>query len=233
MNKHDLLYNLGGISSQGPRQLMNSKFDSEKLDCLVIGPGIVPDGMVVLENCSFERCVICGDFRIARYSVVSNVLFNDVRSPDSLTISNEAVLDNVVVKGGRKCAGLWVKPSGTLNTLEREIAKTWASVLAKDISTMLDFSGLEENEVEVVGLPLSKLRWNPEQHIALRREKFKGIDWDAMGISKNSYWRIWAKRLALFDASEGVFSLPLKSDKKYDQTLAEMLILSESGLLDE
>ncbi|POH85870.1 hypothetical protein CJ026_002440 [Ralstonia pickettii] len=161
------------------------------------------------------------------------MLFDDVRSADMLTVSTQAVLDRVVVRGGRGAVGLWVKPSEFATSSDRQDCEAWAATRQSASSWMLDFSELESKEVEVVGLPLDKLRWNTERHVALKLERFQGGAWKALNLPPTNFWRARLRRLELFGVAEGVYSLPLEADKRYAQTKEEMLYLVREGILDQ
>ncbi|KPC52549.1 hypothetical protein WG78_11915 [Amantichitinum ursilacus] len=112
-----------------------------------------------------------------------------------------------------------------------ENLKKWKERYDDSIHLMLDFSDFKGRQVEVLGLPLDKLKWNSELHIPMVRARFGKSVWKDLEFPLNSFWFMRFKRLELFDVSEGVFSLPSKSDKKYAQTMSEMQILIEGGFL--
>lgn len=231
MNNIESLYSLGGLHVDGPRELSNITLADERLERLLIGPGRPPASTVLLKDSAFTRCAIRGELRIAPGVALENVLFDDVRAPDMMTVSAQAALDRVIVKGGRASVGLWVKPSDFATPSDRQECEAWAASRQNAASWMLDFSQLESKEVEVVGLPLDKLRWNSERHVALKLERFQGSAWKELNLAPTSFWRLRLKRLELFGAAEGVFSLPLEGDKKYVQTKEEMLCLIREGIL--
>jgi hypothetical protein len=226
----DNLYGLGGISSGGPRALADETFRGLSFDRLLFGPGKLPDETVSLRRCTFSSCVVRGEFRVDPGVLLDEVVFDDVRASDPMTISAEAALRNVVVKGGRKAARLWVKPSEYSGALDRSSYKNWARRESLG-PFMLDFSELEAAEVEVVGLPLVSIRWSPERHVALSA---KGITQGVLaghGYGPTSFWRSRLKRLELFGVEEGVFSLPSKSDKRHTSVLEELSALKSLGLI--
>lgn len=216
----------------GPRELSNAHFHNETLEELLLGPGAPPGSVVSMRDCSFIDCVVLGQFRVAAGVVLENVWFENIRAPDSLTISAQAVLSNVTVKGRQGCAGLWVKPSNFSTEAERQQFEDWAVSNSKATPLMLDFSGLSSAEVEVVGLPLEKLRWNAERHAALRLERVRSDTWSRLKIGPTSFWRLRAKRLQVFGAKEGVFSLPLESQKIDAQSMEETFLLRREGIVE-
>lgn len=208
MNDLDSLYRMGGISSGAIRKMSNLEFDGVAIERILFGLGAPPDAPVLVDHCFFNKCVVQGEFRIAHGTIVSNVCFNDVRSADLMTISAMAVLDQVVVKGDRNCAGLWVKPPEAMAENVRENLKKWKERYDDSIDLMLDFSDFKGRQVEVLGLPLDKLKWNGEMHIPMVKAKFSKSIWKELRFPVNSFWFMRFKRLELFDVSEGVFSLP-------------------------
>ena len=86
--------------------------------------------------------------------------------------------------------------------------------------------------MEVLGLPLEKIRWNPMRNVALRLKDFENDAWKKMSLPINSFWRLCLKRLEIFGMTEGVYSLPPASDKKFHQTMEEKEKLIEAGILN-
>ncbi|BCL93369.1 hypothetical protein ACNRBV_04025 [Ralstonia pseudosolanacearum] len=233
MNNIESLYGLGGLHVGGPRELSNITLVDENLERLLIGPGRPPASTVLLKDSAFTRCAIRGELRIAPGVALENVLFDDVRGPDMMTVSTQAALDRVIVKGGHASVGLWVKPSDFATPSDRQECEAWAASRQSAASWMLDFSELESKEVEVVGLPLDKLRWNTERHVPLKLDRFQGSAWKALNLPSTNFWRARLRRLELFGVTEGVYSLPLEGDKRYAQTKEEMLYLVREGILDQ
>ncbi|KPC52543.1 hypothetical protein [Amantichitinum ursilacus] len=232
MNNLETLYSLRGISNAGMRKLSGAHFDRERIETFLVGPGRPPESTVIIENCTFTQCVIDGVFLIAPGTLVSNTIFDRVRSADSMTISSEAILSEVVVKGGRTSTGLWVKPWQFNDVKDGEAVRRWAESTRDIIPLMLDFYEFEGKHVEVLGLPLRKLRWNPERHVGLTTERFSNFAWDAAQFPRDSFWRLCVKRLQTFKVSEGVFALPRANDKRYEQAMREMSVLAQAGLFD-
>lgn len=231
MNKIDHLYTLAGLNTASPRHLSGSYFEGQNLDSVLLGPGDPPNALVSMEDSVFSKCKIKGEFRVAPGVMLKNVLFDNVWSSDGLTVSTQAVLDQVVVKGGRGGSGLWIKPSEFVEAQIRDRYEQWAHEASQSVEWMIDFSELDGNEVEVVGLPASKLRWNMDRHILIESQWTKSEAWKALDLPITSFWRMRLKRLELFGAAEGVYSIPNQSDKKYAQFKDEMSRLIAAGLL--
>ncbi|MES2161414.1 MAG: hypothetical protein V4476_09695 [Pseudomonadota bacterium] len=231
-HKLETLYSLGGgLRNTGPRELVNAHFNGESLERLLIGPGALPDSVVSMRNCSFSKCSIKEVFLIHGGVILDNVVFDSLRFPDMATISAQTVFNRVVFKGKMKGSGLWVKPLQFADPAMRPIYDQWASDAWSSIDWMLDISELETKEVEIVGLPASKLRWNPERHVVVKREWVSSDAWKELNFPFSSFWRQRVKRLDAFNVTEGLYSLPLPEEKIYLQAKEDMSRLIECGLL--
>lgn len=225
------IYALAGLRPGGPRGIENANFENVEFERLVIGPGKPPTSIVRVMNCSFSDCSVAGPFMVAAGAELENVVFDNVSSPDLMTIDTQTVLKNVVVKGSSKLRGLWVKPSAFADAELKRLCVEWSSTASESISCMLDFSEFCGKETEVVGLPLSKLRWNRERHVPVLLEWKASAEWKRLDLPLTSYWSMSMKRLQMFGATEGIFSLPSPKDKNYVRTTEEMNRLIQVGLL--
>ena len=234
-DKLEALRALRGPGRGTPRVLENATFVNTELS-IGIGPGDPPDAPVQVRNCSFSYCV--GPVLVMPGVELESVVFDHIESGDSMTIATQTVLREVVVKGSPMIGGLWVKP--ILDDLAvgddpraqrlRRCAQ-WAVAASQSTEWMLDFSEFDHAETEVVGLPLSKLRWNRERHVALRMEWTapERERWRRIGLPEMSRWLQLLGRLKTFGATEGVWSLP--SYKRNAQTNEEMMRLMDAGFL--
>jgi len=146
-----------------------------------------------------------------------------------MTISSASIYDNVVIKGGRKAASLWCKPPDDVG--EQFAVVEWARQGMADIDLAIDFSELAAPDIEVVGIPTSKLRWNPELHIRVSSSWEESEHWEALEISKKSIWDLLLRRLRLFECTEGVFSLPVRGDRHYVTDMEELARIEEAGII--
>jgi hypothetical protein len=169
---------------------------------------------------------------------LERVVFDSIESGDSMTIATQTVLREVVVKGSPMVGGLWVKPiladlavgdDSRAQSLRR--CAQWAVEASRNTEWMLDFSEFDNPDTEVVGLPLSKLRWNRERHVALRMEwtESERERWRRLGLPEMSPWLLKLGRLKSFGPTEGVWSLP--PYKRHGQTNVEMMRLTDAGFL--
>jgi hypothetical protein len=229
VNRLDALYDLGGLHSRGERKLLDETFENEILERLLIGPGELPDHVVSVENCSFIKCKVKGEFRIAPGVKLQNVIFEDVISPDLMTINTQAVLDRVVVKGGAKTKGLWVKPAIIEDRDVSNEFSEWVRRSSNAVDWMLDFSGYEGGEIEVVGLPLNKIKWNTDRHIVINLDWSKTEVWQRLALPITGFFRLRMKRLQTFGVNSGVYSLPDISSKLYASAREELSKIISSG----
>jgi hypothetical protein len=227
----ETLYALGGLQSGGGRGIENENFVKVKLERLLIGPGTPPQSTVRVANCSFSDCSVVGEFRIAPGVELESVVFDNVTSPDLMTINTQTALRNVIVRGSSKLRGLWVKPADFADVERKRLCQDWSAAASDGVERMLDFSEFYGEEVEVVGLPLSKLRWNHEHHVPIFLDWIASEKWKQIGLPLTSYWSMRMKRLQAFNATAGVYSLPSPKNKKYAQTKEEMARLIDAGLL--
>lgn len=227
----EILDDLAGLRTDAERRLDGAKFENAKLQRLLFGPGVPPRALVRLKDCSFVDCAVGGEFRIAPGVELENVLFEEVTSPDAMTINTQSVLNRVTVKGSRKCGGLWVKPGSFQDPERKRLCEEWANAASESIDVMLDFSEYLADGTEVIGLPLAKLKWNSDLHFPLTMRGRAPAEWDELELPPNSFWSMAVKRLQMFDAAEGVFALPKESHRKYAQAQAEMPRVVDAGFI--
>lgn len=230
MSEIEDLHRLEGLSPRS-RALENARFDNKEFERLLIGPGIPPQSIVRVTNCVFSRCFVRGEFRVAPGVELSQVVFDSVSSPESMVINTQAVLNEVVVKGSPKTGGLWVRPAEFIDAERKQLYESWVSAASETVGLMLDFSDFDAEETEVIGLPLSKLKWNRERHAAIRLQ-WKDLEaWKQLGLSPTSFWSLRMKRLQSYGATEGVFALPCSQNDKCAKTMQELAQIKEAGLL--
>jgi hypothetical protein len=220
---------LRGPGHGEPRVLENASFVNTRLvnplfGAIVIGPGDPPDAPVHVRNCLFSHCTV-GGVDVNPGVELESVVLDNVQSLNTMTIATEAVLREVIVKGSPRTGGLWVKPMWRDQRLRQ-----WAVEASQSTEWMLDFSEFDHPSVEVVGLPLSKLKWNRERHVALRMEWTASEleRWRRLGLPERSRWLGLLGRLRTYDATEGVWSMLGWQDK---QTKEEMMRVMDAGFL--
>jgi len=223
------LYALGGVSPNQHRSLMKKSFTRERLQEIYLGPGDPPISTVEVSGCSFVSCQVDGLFTISEGVNLHSVVFSEIRAPDGMTIYSASIFNNVIIKGGRKAASLWCKPPSRGDGNEALIE--WARRGMADIEVAIDFSELAAPDLEVVGIPTSKLRWNPELHIRVSRSWQESEHWAALELSKRSTWDLSLRRLRQFRCDEGIFSLPVRGDRHYATDMEELARIEEAGIL--
>ena len=100
-----------------------------------------------------------------------------------------------------------------------------------NVELAIDFSELSARDSEVVGIPLSKLKWNPEIHIPVSLSWRQSIHWNELELSPRSYWVINLLRLRDFNCTEGVFTVPFPGDRNYDLKMEELARIEDAGIL--
>jgi hypothetical protein len=226
---------LWGPGHGKPRVLENARFVNTALT-MNIGLGDPPDAVIRLRDCTFSHCTV-GQVLIMPGVELERVVLDNVQSLDTMTIATQTVLREVIVKGSPRTSGLWVKPiladravgDDPLAQRLRRCAQ-WAVAASQSTEWMLDFSEFDHPSVEVLGLPLSKLKWNRERHVALRMEwKASELErWRRLGLPETSRWLGLLARLRTCDATEGVWSMLGWQDK---QTKEEMVRVMDAGFL--
>ena len=229
MDDFRILYSLAGPSRVGERSLIGQKFSKEKFDRLLFGPGDPSSGVVVVKDCEFVSCSTDSTFAVSQGVHMSSVVFDDVRAPDAMMVSAAAVLENVVIRGGKRSAGLWCAPPFEGDVGEDVLE--WSKAAMAGVELAIDFSELSAPDSEVVGIPLSKLKWNPEIHIPVFTAWSDSECWNELNLPKKSFWRMLVSRLRNMGCSEGVFTIPFPGDRNYDLKMEELARIEGAGLL--
>lgn len=152
---------------------------------MLFGPGDPFSGGVEVESCKFISCSTESTFSITHGVRMRHVLFDDIRAPDAMLIFAATVLQDVIIRGGKKAAALWCKPPSQGDVSDDLLE--WSRTEMAKVDLAIDFSGLSARDSEVVGIPLSKLKWNPEIHIAVSLSWKESVHWDELQLSPWSY----------------------------------------------
>jgi hypothetical protein len=211
--------------------LIDKVFNNVELDEFVIGP-VKPNELTIkLENVVFSNCFIASRRFVVREGVIlKNVTFDNVESEDALTISTNSLLDGVVVKGNPSHGALWVRPDEVLDEKRDRELRAWILSKIENIDFMLDISDFE-GEVEILGLPPEKVKYNADRHHLITKDWNERCDWKQLDIPPTSFWRLSLRRLKTFDVESGIFSLPEKNDKRFELALEDMEKLKQVGLI--
>ena len=96
---------------------------------------------------------------------------------------------------------------------------------------MLDVSEYQAEHIEVLGLPLDKVRWNSKRHALVDASWTGRREWGEVHLDDKSFWRMCLFRLRTFGVSRGIFGLPLEKSN-YRNFEEEREQLSRLGFLD-
>ena len=102
MDDIERLCNLAGPPQNGRRSLIGRKYSNENFERLLFGPGDPFSGGVEIRDCEFVACSTDSTFSISQGVHMQSVLFDGVRSPDAMMVSSASVLENIVVRGGKR-----------------------------------------------------------------------------------------------------------------------------------
>lgn len=203
---------------QGNLQITDRLFEDCQFADLTIAP--VVGRTTLIRNVGFIDCAVApGTCWVFGGVTLDGVVFSNLDCGDALRINSEVTLKSVVVKG-RKPKALIVRPEGDQRGAPPSSTNGDYQL---DVS---DFAG----DVEIIGLRGSMVRKDPERHVAIKASWKVDVNWTELGIGPFSYWRIFVKKLAVFNAAEGIFSLPTPSSKDYQVTMQEKNQLENAGL---
>lgn len=225
---------LGFVTSADGKEksLVGCSYTNMNLQEFVIGPAKSVDQKIVIKDVSVLNCEISpGAFAIYWGVYLDKVIFENVKSKDSMIISTFAGFNNVIIKG-RLGSGLWVRPDGLLERDRAVQFKEWARELSSDVDWMLDISEYEADHVEIIGLPLEKVRFNPSNHVVINKELGIKVDWSTLGFEKRNFWNSSLLRLKSYGVDSGIFGMPLRGNKHYERTAYERDVLVKRGLID-
>lgn len=223
------LYSLAGPSAAGRRSLVGRKYSNEKFEQLLFGPGDPFCGGVDVASCEFISCSTDSRFSISKGVKMNSVLFDGIRAPDAMMVSTATVLEKIVVRGGKRAAGLWCKPPSEGDASDAILE--WSRAGMANVELAIDFSGLAAPDSEVVGIPLSKLKWDPEIHIPVCLSWKDSEHWNDLELSPRSYWRMNLLRLRDFNCTEGVFTAPFPGERNYESKMEELARIESAGIL--
>jgi hypothetical protein len=213
----------------GCLQIAGRSFCLQSFGRISVGPCLPPRERIRLLDTEFRNCTVePGEFSFRGGVELRRVEFDTVNSRDSLTISGDAALDHVVIRGRLKSGGLWIRPDEAIDSTKQEVRKRWADAMSESIALHVDFSELDCRNVEVIGLPIHKLRFNPERHVAVRFEWLKSVD--VSRLQRSGFVHSSLRRLKTFGASEGVFAAPQRSSEAYAGFLRDAESLGDVGI---
>jgi len=221
-----------GADQSGKKKVSGSRFEGQLFEEWVLGPVREIGDYCVIENSEFINCTVKpGEFVVHEGVVLRQVLFDHVVSSEPMTISTNAVLDHVTIRGRAATGGLWVKPDEVLDPGREARLREWAKRSTEDVDVMMDIADYWGPEATILGLPAEKVVVDPARHVTVRASWSERIDWKHLDIGPTSFWRLNLRYMRAFGVEVGIFSLPPKEDKKRDRTMQEMGRLQECGVL--
>lgn len=219
-------------SNVGRKIITKREFSNITFSEFVLGPVKNAGDEIRLSDVAFLNCnVMPGPFVIRAGVSLERVIFDAVDSSDSMVISANSVLNSVVVKGSPRKGGIWIRPDEIFDADEDYRLKKWVIEQSSSIEWMLDISAYDAEHIEIMGMPIEKVKFNPEKHVAIFAHAGVGVSWDALGIPRSSFWRISHRRLKTYNVESGIFGLPLKTDEIYEETIFELEKLRAVGFL--
>lgn len=174
---------------------------------------------ITIENCTFTGCKVTdGAFVIMKGSVLKNVSFIKFDCGKAMHISAEAILENVKIAGTKAPKMIWIRPQEE------------NGIISDNDNLSLDISEYE-GEVSITGFPVDRVKINPDNQVIIRADLLENVDWQGLGLSPLSYWKMMAKKASVERCEAGVFSMPPKSGRNYERSIKELSILREKGFL--
>ena len=143
-----------------------------------------------------------------------------IKDVDALTLSNLSRLASVKFVGNKGGKGLWIKP---LDNFSSDVAcgpEPKSDPTGRPPETMVDITQFYGDDVEILGLPIDKVRFDHSRHFAID-SRWNAIQWDEYGIEKSSFWRMRFRRLPLFEVETGIFELPTSRSKNYEAAIRD------------
>lgn len=214
------------------RQISGLEFVQQELPIIALGPATPPDASVVVTDCRFIRCVVSpGEAAVRQGVLLRDVTFDSLVTFDSMTVSTNAVLDRVVFTGTPRKGGLWIRPDEEFDARESALLKTWVTEMTSAIDWMVDISGYEAEHVEVLGLPLDKVLWSPDRHVAVDMDLQDHDEWERLNLDSDGFWELCVDRLETFEVVSGIFGLPLAGEGNHRATREQVARFIEAGLI--
>lgn len=206
----------------GNLELANRTFDACSFEHLDIRLRL--GKFAIMRNVKFLDCATTiGTCIITSGFTLDQVIFSNFDCHGAIHISSEAKLREVIIEG-RRPQSLIIRPENEEGVFDIPIVDH--AQFQVDISR---FHG----QVEIVGMRANMVQKDLMRHVGVKALWIDEVDWQELGIDKFSYWRIILRKLKVFNTTEGVFSLPSRSDEDYVKTMKEKEVLEGVGLCFE
>ncbi len=206
--------------------LENCVIQNEEFDELVFVRGKSSHPSMTVRNVVFRNIKVDRLFWIMGICKLENVVFENIRHLE-VEISPHNVFKNVVFKG-KGLKRLLLRPQ-----LDQGFQiDDWIKAEWEKTDVLVDISELECPEVEVRGIPLDKVRVNPELYCKFDGEAFANLDLSAYPPECDfDDWKMVSRSLVRTGALQEVVCLPNKKSKYYDIEMEEVAILREAGVI--
>lgn len=200
--------------------LRNQNFKNETFPNFTLRP--TGQEKIEISDVVFDGCSVTnGDCVIRKGVTMKNVTITNLSCSGPLHISSEVNMNNVKVSGVNKPSMVWVRKQADDSNIENIYGD---SDIALDIS---EYSG----EISITGLSAQTVKRNAEEHVVIEAGLIERVDWNGLGFSPLSYWKLMAKKVVAAKAQEGVFSLPPKTGRNYDRSMSELAVLRGKGFV--
>jgi hypothetical protein len=205
---------------------------------------------IVIEHCCFEGCVISLTHDVRKRTTVRNVTLRSCKQLGCEICS--AVLENVVLDGLDTSGQLlqtWAAAFRHVvlkGRIDRLMISPIVEVLSKDPSLQkrfdeanrqlyetcdwaLDIRDIECKELQIGGVPASKILRDPETQVVVTREVAASGGWRSLPFQE----QLWPISLNLFldrEEDDDVVLIAGKRHRKFKQYLKDLDMLVEAGI---
>jgi hypothetical protein len=205
--------------ANGNRRLRDRNFEGETFADLSLN---APEGTtLLLEKVWFLRCRIDpGTCWIGGRSTLRDVVIEDLECGDAMRFDSSCLFERVVLKQKMRKGKLIITPSDAGLPCNDEL-NGWCLDIAA-------FNG----EVVVLGLPVHKVRINPDRHVIVHRNWRHQFDWASLGLNRLGFIGITTKKVDSHGMDTGIFSLPdpMENARHHREAVAEIDLLRRSGI---
>ena len=198
----------------------NRKFEKDHFLEFLLQPS--KKEKIVISNVVFEDCVVDFDAVIESGVLLKDVIIKNMSCGKTLHLDSSVEMHNVKIKGNQKPSMIWIR--GANGSQKQKLCEEGAFAL--DIS---EYFG----EVSITGLNSELVKRNCNEHILINARLANDVDWKGLGLNLLSYWRLMSRKVVSANSDEGIFSLPPKSGRNYDKSMAELDILRKEGFIDK
>lgn len=208
-------------SSNSISSVSNIPFSMKTFEEFILCPA---DGYrIQLTDVLFEDCrVQPGTFFAMAGVEFQNVKFVNFQCGDVMRFSSEVILDRLKIAGFKLPKMIWIKPE---NIDQYQLAREYESItIAIDLS---EYTG----KVNITGIPVNKIIINPACMVKIDANLLNKANFRKAGIPDNSYWKSISRKITVEGSASGVFSIPDKKDRIYNDAMRELESLTAHGFI--